>query len=310
MAYLTNRPAKGNINTPFGPRPKPTPTSPAIHYGQDYGWGGGDNIYAARSGTVKSYAYSGAYGNRLVIDHGDYDTWYCHLAGTRVVAGSKVTGGQHIAYMGATGNVIGKHLHFELRNLAGVAVNPEPFFVTGTAPAGDIIGEVIEMTTPKETWAYQIDGITAGGRLLAAHDHAHDAHLAIDELDATLTGSYTYVANGETTTGSPLARIAATHVRLMDVQEDVDLIAADVSTVKVGTAAILKKLDAAPKTAVLSTADRDLLTRAAADVNVSIDGTSIATALATNDKFIERIVAGVTAGLVANADVKVNLAGA
>lgn len=310
MAYLTDRPAKGNINTPFGPRPKPTPTSPAIHYGQDYGWGGGDNIYAARSGTVKSYAYSGAYGNRLVIDHGDYDTWYCHLAGTRVLAGSKVTGGQHIAFMGATGNVTGKHLHFELRNLAGVAVNPEPFFVTGTAPAGDIIGEVIDVATPKENWAYQIEGITAGGRLLAAHDHAHDAHLAIDKLDDKMTGSYEYVANGQTTTGSPLARIAATHVRLISVEEDVNLLATDLSTVKVGVAAILKKLNDAPKTAVLAAADRELLTKAAADVNVAIDGTSIATALATNDKFIERVVSGVSQSLVANADVKVNLAGA
>lgn len=134
---LTHRPAKGNINTQFGPRPKPTPSSPAIHYGQDYGWGGGDEIVAGASGRVKSYAYTGAYGNRLVIEHGNgFETWYCHLARNYVAVGVQVSGGQRIAEMGSTGNVVGKHLHFEVR-LNGVAVNPAPYFNTSNSTAGN-----------------------------------------------------------------------------------------------------------------------------------------------------------------------------
>jgi murein DD-endopeptidase MepM/ murein hydrolase activator NlpD len=133
---LTNRPSPGNINTPFGPRPKPTPRSPAIHYGQDYGWGNGEQIYAARAGRVKSYEFSGAYGKRLVIDHGDNtETWYCHTDSATVAVGAEVKGGQQIAWQGATGNVVGKHLHFEVR-INGVAVDPEPYF-SATSTAGN-----------------------------------------------------------------------------------------------------------------------------------------------------------------------------
>jgi hypothetical protein len=148
MAYFTFRPAKGNMNQGFGPRPKPTPTSPAIHYGQDYGWGGGDAIYAARGGRVKSYGYVGAYGNRLVIDHGGgWETWYCHTSSKTVPVGTNVAAGQQIAWMGATGNVTAKHLHFELR-VNGAARDPEPYFASSDTSGGGTTP--IPTPTPEE----------------------------------------------------------------------------------------------------------------------------------------------------------------
>jgi murein DD-endopeptidase MepM/ murein hydrolase activator NlpD len=160
VGYLEARPAKGNMNQGFGPRPKPTPTSPAIHYGQDYGWGGGDAIYAARGGTIASYGYAGAYGNRLVIDHGGgRQTWYCHLASAVRTAGW-VSAGEHIAWMGATGNVTAKHLHFELR-INGVASDPEPYFSTGsTAGGGYTPIEEDDMFTPEDR--AKLDNIYSG----------------------------------------------------------------------------------------------------------------------------------------------------
>ena len=151
MGYLVARPAKGNINTPFGPRPKPTPTSPAIHYGQDYGWGGGDAIYAARGGVVRDYGYAGAYGNRLIIDHGNgRQTWYCHLSSNVAAVGSEVNAGQQVAWMGSTGNVTAKHLHFELR-INGIATDPEPYFAgSSTAGGGGIIIEEDDMFTQED----------------------------------------------------------------------------------------------------------------------------------------------------------------
>lgn len=150
VGYLQVRPALGNINTPFGPRPKPTPTSPAIHYGQDYGWGGGDEIFAARPGRVKSHGPSGSYGNRLVIDHGGgIETWYCHLSSALVNVGDDVGTGQ-VAWMGATGNVTAKHLHFELR-IDGVAVDPEPYFAgSGTAGGSTTPIEEDDMFTDED----------------------------------------------------------------------------------------------------------------------------------------------------------------
>jgi len=134
MAYLTHKPAAGSMLRGFG-APPATPTSPPSHLGQDYGWGGGDTISAARTGKVTAYGAAGAYGNRLIIDHGDgFQTWYCHLASSSVKVGVTVAGGQAVAVMGATGNVTAKHLHFELRR-NGVAVDPAPYF-TSTAGGG------------------------------------------------------------------------------------------------------------------------------------------------------------------------------
>lgn len=137
MSFLSHRPARGNLNQGFGPRPKPTPTSPATHYGQDYGWGGGDAIYAAADGVIVGYASSGAYGRRVIVAHGNgVETWYCHTTSLApgISVGQEVKAGQYIAVMGSTGNVTGKHLHFELR-INGIAVDPEPYF-GGAMPAG------------------------------------------------------------------------------------------------------------------------------------------------------------------------------
>jgi hypothetical protein len=154
---LRARPARGNLIQGFGPRPKPTPTSPAIHYGEDRGWGNGRQVYAAADGVIKSYADAGAYGRRLVIDHGVIDgarweTWYCHLeqleAGYGV--GGRVIAGERVAVMGDTGNVTAMHLHFEVRR-NGVAVDPAPLYRGGTMATIDDVYELVQksVTTSK-----------------------------------------------------------------------------------------------------------------------------------------------------------------
>jgi len=154
MAFaLTARPSPGNINTPFGPRPRPTASSPATHYGQDYGWGNGTTIYAAADGIVREGAGSGqagAYGNRTRIEHPDgFETWYCHQSERYVKPGDRVSAGQAIGVQGATGNVVGVHLHFELRHL-GVAVNPAFYFrPTATRPA--VAPSAAPASDPEET---------------------------------------------------------------------------------------------------------------------------------------------------------------
>lgn len=100
------------------------------HYGIDVGNAGigGNNIYAAQSGTVitayNDSGYHGGFGNYVVIDHGNgVSTLYAHCRSVAVVEGQQVNKGDVIAYVGTTGWSTGNHLHFEVR-LNGVSTNP------------------------------------------------------------------------------------------------------------------------------------------------------------------------------------------
>lgn len=179
------RPSPGRVTTYFGPRPKPTPTSPAKHYGWDFGWGMGLLIVAALGGVVKSAAPSGAYGNRVVIDHGDgLETWYCHLDSFTVRVGHQVNAGQQVGVMGATGNVTATHLHFEVR-LHGVAQDPANYLTTtaGIAPSPVVVNTA---PIPQEDHMRIVAGRSSGRRFALGEltyqelrmDHAsHEAHI-------------------------------------------------------------------------------------------------------------------------------------
>lgn len=97
-----------------------------------------DNIIAHSNGVVTSVRVdykktdkSGtSYGNYIKIKHsnGMY-TLYAHLkyGSVKVKKGDKVTKGQVIGYMGATGRATGAHLHFEVRNNKDVRIDPTPY---------------------------------------------------------------------------------------------------------------------------------------------------------------------------------------
>ncbi len=90
----------------------------------------GATIVAADSGTViMNKKYSG-YGWYVVIDHGNgYTTHYAHMkAKSNLAVGSRVTKGKSVVgYVGASGNVTGPHLHFEIR-LNGTPKNPMNYY--------------------------------------------------------------------------------------------------------------------------------------------------------------------------------------
>lgn len=105
------------------------------HTGQDFTASTGTSVKAAAAGTVVKSGSGGAgdgaaYGNAVVIKHDDgHYTQYAHLSSIQVSEGSKVKAGQQIALSGATGNVTGPHLHFEVRTSPdyGSAVDPVQF---------------------------------------------------------------------------------------------------------------------------------------------------------------------------------------
>jgi murein DD-endopeptidase MepM/ murein hydrolase activator NlpD len=82
---------------------------------------------AAASGMVVSTGYEGAYGNQVVIDHGDgYQTTYNHLSGIGVSVGDTVSTGDQIGKRGSTGNSRASNLHFEVTKDAEF-IDPEPW---------------------------------------------------------------------------------------------------------------------------------------------------------------------------------------
>ncbi|HUH97127.1 MAG TPA: peptidoglycan DD-metalloendopeptidase family protein [Anaerolineales bacterium] len=89
----------------------------------------GDTVVAAGNGVVVM-AQGGdnyGYGNVIEIDHGNgYATIYAHLSAIGVKVCEPVYAGQAIGASGATGNVTGPHLHFEVR-FGGGNKNPWDF---------------------------------------------------------------------------------------------------------------------------------------------------------------------------------------
>jgi murein DD-endopeptidase MepM/ murein hydrolase activator NlpD len=96
-----------------------------IHTGLDFAAPTGTPVRAATAGTVTFVGWAGAYGNKIEITHPDgTETWYAHLSRTDVRVGSQVGTGAVIGAVGATGNVTGSHLHFEVRPGGDDPVDP------------------------------------------------------------------------------------------------------------------------------------------------------------------------------------------
>ncbi|MFA6295261.1 MAG: M23 family metallopeptidase [Candidatus Paceibacterota bacterium] len=87
----------------------------------------GTPLRAAAAGIViiskSNGAYNGGYGNFVVISHANgTQTLYAHMSKSAVSAGSQVSKGQIIGYIGMTGLTTGPHTHFEIRGAKNFAV--------------------------------------------------------------------------------------------------------------------------------------------------------------------------------------------
>lgn len=112
------------------------PRGAGPHAGQDITNSVGTAVYAAAAGTVIRREWGGGLGGRtgnaIVISHGGgVYTYYGHLNAYRVGLNESVRAGERIADMGATGNVTGPHLHFEVHSGGlGDTSNPVSFMAT------------------------------------------------------------------------------------------------------------------------------------------------------------------------------------
>ncbi len=116
------------ITSPFGYRKNPVTRKYGLHTGVDIGASYGSKIVAAGSGIVIFSGWYGAYGNAVIIDHGNgLSSLYGHMSSRGVAANDVVVPGQEIGKVGSTGWSTGPHLHFEIRK-NGEPVNPMGYY--------------------------------------------------------------------------------------------------------------------------------------------------------------------------------------
>lgn len=108
----------------FGYRRDPKGRGRRMHAGVDFAAPKGTPIYATADGVVTDAGTESGYGRVVRIQHEfGFETVYAHQTRLLVKPGQRVSRGDHIGDMGATGRVTGVHLHYEVR-LNGQPVNP------------------------------------------------------------------------------------------------------------------------------------------------------------------------------------------
>ena len=123
ISYIS--PVSDMTSSGFGYRVHPLSGEVKFHYGTDFAAWTGTDILCFADGTVSFVGEDTGYGNYLVVSHANgCRTLYAHCSEILVSSGENVTAGQVIARVGATGQVTGPHLHFELMQ-NDVYLNPE-----------------------------------------------------------------------------------------------------------------------------------------------------------------------------------------
>lgn len=105
------------ISSVFGMREHPILGNWRQHKGTDYAAAAGTPVRAIGDGVVVRKGWGNGYGNVLEIRHRNgFVTRYGHLSrfASGIHAGSHVSIGQLVAYVGSTGLATGPHLHFEV----------------------------------------------------------------------------------------------------------------------------------------------------------------------------------------------------
>ncbi|MEU3255776.1 M23 family metallopeptidase [Streptomyces sp. NPDC006997] len=99
--------------------------SSGYHTGLDFAAPTGTLIKAVHSGTITQAGWDGSYGYKTVLTLDDgTEIWYAHQSSISVSVGQKVTTGDVIGRVGATGNVTGPHLHLEVHPDGGGGIDP------------------------------------------------------------------------------------------------------------------------------------------------------------------------------------------
>ncbi|MEO8103526.1 MAG: M23 family metallopeptidase, partial [Betaproteobacteria bacterium] len=125
-SFLRSALAFSRVSSGFGGRVHPLLKNWRQHTGVDFAAPRGTPIWATADGTVETAGVKGGYGNMIEVRHsGGITTLYGHLSGfaAGVRRGTRVSQGQIIGYVGATGWATGPHLHYEFK-VSGIHQDP------------------------------------------------------------------------------------------------------------------------------------------------------------------------------------------
>ena len=121
-------PVKGTQTGSFGRRRVFNGQARRPHSGMDIAASTGTPILAPSAGTVIELGDFFFSGNLIYIDHGQgLISMFAHLSEIDVTLGERISKGQMIGKVGATGRVTGPHLHWSL-GLNGSWIDPALFF--------------------------------------------------------------------------------------------------------------------------------------------------------------------------------------
>jgi murein DD-endopeptidase MepM/ murein hydrolase activator NlpD len=124
-------PVAGRISSHYGNRMDPFTGDRELHMGVDIAGLYGSVVHAPADGIVVYAQRKAAYGNLVILDHGNgLTTRHGHLARFAVRPGQKVHKGDVIGHVGTTGRSTAPHLHYEVR-LNDRPVNPRNYLPRG-----------------------------------------------------------------------------------------------------------------------------------------------------------------------------------
>ena len=124
-------PVRGPITSHYGSRMDPFNGDSEMHFGLDIGALYGSLVHAPADGVVIYAQRKSAYGNLIVLDHGNgITTRHGHLSRFNVQVGQKVRRNDVIGYVGTSGRSTAPHLHYEVR-MNDRPVNPRTYLPKG-----------------------------------------------------------------------------------------------------------------------------------------------------------------------------------
>lgn len=123
LAAPMQLPVQGKLTSAFGVRQHPITGKSDFHTGADFAASLNTPIGVAWPGIVVETGESPIYGRFVTVDHGGYQTRYCHCNFIAAKVGMHLRQGETLAYVGNTGVSTGPHLHLELI-INGKAANP------------------------------------------------------------------------------------------------------------------------------------------------------------------------------------------